>query len=107
MEKKRETLEEFFDNYNIDVRNMTYKEKLKLLREFIYNKKVDIDIMEMKIGTDSTKEEITQFIDTKQVIDVEIYRAMAYMSNVRFQKKNDKKEKVKKVIKQLIPTKRR
>lgn len=107
MEKKRETLEEFFDHYDIDVRNMSYKEKLKLLREFIYNKKVDVDIMELKIDSDSTKEEITEFIDNKQVIDVEIYRAMAYMSSVKLQRKNDKKDMVKKIIKQLVPTKRR
>lgn len=88
--------EEFFAKQGIEITNLTYGQQIRKLKNFCFDRKIDLDLLEMK-PFDSTD------IEQQQIIQLEIYNACVCINRIRKLRKYERKEKVKSFVKRIVP----
>lgn len=88
--------EEFLAKQGIKITNLTYGQQIRKLKNFCFDRKIDLDLLEMK-PFDSTD------IEQQQIIQLEIYNACVCINRIRKLRKYERKEKVKSFVKRIVP----
>lgn len=84
------------EKYNIDVSNLTYSQQIRELKKFCINKNLDLEILEMKPFTDDSFQE-------QRTIQLQIRDACACICQINKIRRYERKQKVRKIIKSVIP----
>lgn len=88
--------DEFFEKIGVDPTNLSYKQKIRILKDYCFDKDVDLDILDM-IPFDKS------VIEQQQMISLQIYDAKICINKIKYFHKYERKEKAKQLIKQILP----
>ena len=81
------------------------KQLLALLDNIAYNKRVDIDFLEIehnKVKSTETEKDRDNYVKSVQNLEIDVHNAEYYMANIRGIIKQEKRLKRKKFIKKLF-----
>ena len=90
--RRKVTLEEFFEENDIEYKNLTEKDKLKLLKRIVSTCKVDKDFLEQQYA-DKKKITSEEFIKELQNIELRQVQAQSLIFRIYDLQKEYKKEK--------------
>lgn len=96
---KQETLQEFIENHGFNLADLTYKQQLKLLKDFRFEREVDLDFLDIENDN-------SNILERENAIRLEIYNASICILRIKKLHKYEQKQKIKRLIKSIIPINR-
>lgn len=87
-------LNNYFEFNGIDVTGLTTKEKLKKMKEIIFDKKVELDLLEIDYDGKNENVSSINYVAKVNAINIEIHDAIICKNLVRLVKKEERKDRI-------------